>query len=181
LVSWSRVRHRVSQFSRALSGALHPVDIAYARERLGEDPRGAALLALFSSMPRAEQHHGVYICRVLGQQGFGDRDLLAAALLHDVGKTVAPLRLCERVSVVLVERFAPRLAAEWADIPAGGTVPVGVRRGLVVSRHHPAWGADLAAQAGASPRTVAWIRQHHDPVDVRDPLLMALQDADEAW
>lgn len=177
---WSRVQHRVSQFARALSAPLHPVDMAYAGARLGTGPRGADLLVLFSSMPRTEQHHGVYICRVLEGRGFGDRDLLAAALLHDVGKTVAPLRLWERVSVVLVERFAPRLAAEWAGLPAGGSVPVGVRRGFVVSRHHPAWGADLAAQAGASPRTVAWIRQHHNPVDAGDPLLMALQDADEA-
>lgn len=177
---WSRVRHRVSQFARAFSGALHPVDLAYAGARLGADPQGADLLELFASMPRAEQHHGVHICRVLEQRGFGDRDLLAAALLHDVGKTVAPLDLWERVSVVLVERFAPRLAAEWADVPAGEPVPVGLRRGSVVSRHHSAWGADLAAEAGASPRTVAWIRQHHDPVDAGDPLLLALQDADEA-
>ena len=137
-------------------------------------------MALFSSMPRAEQHHGVHVCLVLEQQGFSDDDLLAAALLHDVGKTVAPLRLWERMSVVLVARFAPRLAAEWADVPAGELVTVGVRRGFVVSRHHSAWGADLAAQACASPRTAAWIRQHHDPVDVDDPLLLALQDADEA-
>jgi len=153
LVRWPRVRHRALQFVRALSGALYPVDMAYVGVWLGADQRGAALPELFASMPRAEQHHGVHICRV---------------------------RLWERVLVVLVERFAPRLAAEWADVPADGIMPVGVRRGLVVSRHHPAWGADLAAQAGASPRTVAWIRQHHDPVDARDPLLMALQDADEA-
>ena len=190
---WARSRFQLSRLTRA----AYPVPYLFLRTQAENMYKlvvawrylwsrlvsyiGAALLALFSSMPRAEQHHGVHICRVLGQQGFDDRDLLAAALLHDVGKTVAPLRLWERVSVVLVERFAPRLAAEWADIPAGGTVPVGVRRGLVVSRHHPAWGADLAAQAGASPRTVAWIRQHHDPVVERDPLLMALQDADEAW
>ena len=154
--------------------------MAYAGARLGADLQGADLLALFASMPRAEQHHGVHVCRVLEQRGFSDRDLLAAALLHDVGKMVAPLRLWERVSVVLAERFAPRLAAEWADVPAGERVPVGVRRGFVVSRHHSAWGADLAAQAGASPRTVAWIRQHHDPDVAGDPLLLALQDADEA-
>ncbi len=152
----------------------------YAGARLEVCPRGTDLLALFSSMPRTEQHHGVHVCRVLEQQGFGDRDLLAAALLHDVGKTVAPLSLWERVSVVLVERFAPRLATEWVEAPADELVPVGVRRGFVVHRHHPAWGADLAARAGATPRTVAWIRQHHDPVDAGDPLLLALQDADEA-
>ncbi|MCJ7550945.1 MAG: HD domain-containing protein [Anaerolineae bacterium] len=177
---WPRVRHRVSQFARAFGGALQPVDMEYAGARLGGDLRSAGLLALFSSMPRAEQHHGTHICRVLEQQGFSDGDLLAAALLHDVGKTVAPLRLWERVSVVLVERLAPRLAAEWADVPAGELVPVGVRRGFVVSRHHSAWGADLAARAGASPRTMDWIRKHHDPVDAGDPLLLALQDADEA-
>lgn len=156
------------------------MDMGYAGVRLGAGLRGEDLLALFSSMPRTEQHHGVHVCRVLEQRGFSDGDLLAAALLHDVGKTAAPLRLWERVTVVLVERFAPRLAAEWADVPAAELVPVGLRRGCVVSRHHSVWGADLAAQAGASPRTAAWIRQHHGPVDAGDSLLLALQDADEA-
>jgi hypothetical protein len=176
----SRLQHRVSQFSRAFVGALCPVDVAYAGVRLGAGPRGADLLALFSRMPRPEQHHGVHLCRMLEKQGLIDSDLLIAALLHDVGKLVAPPRLWERVLVVLAERFAPRLTADWAELPTGEIKRAGLRRGFIVRRHHPAWGADIAAQAGASPRTTAWIRQHHDAVAAGDRLLLALQDADEA-
>ena len=44
---------------------------------------------------------------------------------------------------------------------------------------HPAWGADLAAAAGASTRACNLIRRHQDPSDGSDPLLAALQGVDE--
>jgi len=179
-VSVGRVRHRVSQFFHTLIGPFRPVDAVFVRRHLTRGDQDDGLLALFFNMPRAEQHHGVDIGRALERQGIDDGDLVGAALLHDVGKTIAPLRLWDRVVVVLVEAVAPRAAASWAVDGARDHVPTGLRRGFVVRRHHPAWGADLAAHAGASERTVNWIRRHHDPADPLDPLLLALQEADEA-
>ena len=57
--------------------------------------------------------------------------------------------------------------------------PTGLHRPFVVAAHHPAWGADLARQAGASPHTVELIRQHHDPQPTDDPLVAALKAADD--
>jgi len=167
MVTWTRVRYRVAQFFTTFWTSFRPVDAAYAARYL--DP---ALLRLFRRMSRAEQHHGITICRALEAQGHSDPDLLVAALLHDVGKIQAPPRLWDRVIAVLGEHFAPQRAARWSV-----GEPRGLRRGFVVRRMHPEWGAALTKQAGAPPRAVALIRHHHDPAG-DDVELAALQETD---
>ncbi len=136
-------------------------------------------------MPKAEQHHGVRTCQILEEQGFTDPDLMAAALLHDVGKTIAPPRLWERVFVVLVERFLPRMAARWrGQGPMTGALK-GVRRGFLVRHYHAVWGAEMVAEAGAADRIVRLIRHHHangqgPRPESSDTELIALHEADES-
>ena len=167
MVTWARVRYRVAQFFATFWTSFRPVDVAYAARHL--DP---ALLCLFRRMSRAEQHHGIAICRALEAQGYTDPGLLVAALLHDIGKIQAPPRLWDRVIAVLGEHFAPQRAARWSV-----GEPRGLRRGFVVRRMHPEWGAMLAEEAGATPRAAALIRQHHDPAE-DDAELVALQATD---
>lgn len=165
----SRIGYRVSQFFATLGAALKPVDAAYAKARLSP-----ALFRLFQKMARAEQHHGIEVCIILEEEGMDDPELLTAALLHDVGKVLMPPRLWERVIVVLVAHSLPRLATRW-----GREAPTGLRRGFVIRQCHASWGAALATEAGAPPKTVAWIRGHHQPTG-DDAALAALQAADEA-
>ncbi len=146
---------------------FRPLPMAYVAERLSP-----SLLTLFRSMPRGEQLHGVEVCRAVEAMGYRDPDLLAAALLHDVGKRRDPPSPPERAVVVLVEHFAPHLAARLAAREGRAW------RAFRVRRLHPAWGAAMAEAVGASPRTVALIRHHHDGA-VDDPLLAPLQAADE--
>lgn len=152
MVNWTRIRHRVIQFFRALGAPLFPVDAAYAAQHLSPN-----LLRLFNIMDRAERQHAIMVCRKLEAQGYGDADLLCAALLHDVGKTVSPPYLWERIFVVLVEFLKPRLAAQLSR----GELK-GMRRAFVIRRMHTEWGAALAEQAGASRRTCELIRRHHE-------------------
>lgn len=161
--------YRVTQFWRALQAPLHPVDESYADTRLA--PR---LLTLFRQLPRLERQHGIAVCRALEARGHTDPDLLVAALLHDAGKLRISPRLWERVLVVLGEHFFPALAERW-----GQGEPRGLRRGFVIRRRHPEWGAELAAQAGASARAVTLIRRHHSPPG-EDAQLAALQAQDNA-
>jgi putative nucleotidyltransferase with HDIG domain len=168
MAMWVRARYRVAQFFTTFWTSFRPVDVAYATRHLD-----AELLRLFQCMSRAEQHHGIAICRTLEAQGHTDSDLLVAALLHDVGKIQAPLRLWDRVIAVLGEHFAPQRAARWSV-----GEPRGLRRGFVVRRMHPEWGANLMQQAGASPRTVNLVRRHHDEQG-DDTGMAALQAADE--
>ncbi len=164
-----RIKYRAAQFWRTLTAPLRPIDLAYAAARLTP-----ALLALFRRMAQAEQQHGIAVAQALEAQGCANADLLTAALLHDAGKIMLPPRLWDRVLVVLGDAFFPQAAARWR----GGT-PRGWRRGFVIRQHHAAWGAALAAQAGATPRAVALIQAHHSsPKD--DMELAQLQAVDDA-
>jgi hypothetical protein len=134
---------------------------------------------LFHRMQPAEQAHAFQVLDHLKASGFDNPDLLAAALLHDVGKVLYPLSLFDRVVIVLGRRFFPRAVRRWEE----GT-PRGLRRPFVVAARHAEWGADLATQAGASSLTVELVRRHQaSPADQAgspiEHLLAALQAADE--
>jgi hypothetical protein len=131
---------------------------------------------LFRRMQASEQVHAYRVLEHLKAGGQSDPNLLAAALLHDAGKTLYPLTILDRVIVVLGSHFFRKGAARWS---AGS--PTGLCRPFVVAAQHPAWGADLAIQAGASPRTVELIRRHHDPHSSDDPMLSAFQAADDTY
>jgi hypothetical protein len=129
-------------------------------------------------MQLSEQTHAYRVFQHLKVAGHTESDLLVAALLHDVGKTLYPLSVFDRVAIVLGKRLSPRAALRW-----GEGKPRGLRRPFVVTENHAAWGADLVAQAGASSRTVELIRCHQDSPasgtgSHTEPLLAALQSAD---
>jgi len=114
------------------------------------------LLVLFLELQPSEINHSFEIARSLITSGKKDPDLLAAALLHDVGKSRSPLNLWERAIVVLAKRLFPATYQKWGT---SGDMQ-GWRRIFVVAEQHPAWGAEMAAAAGASQLTVNLIRRH---------------------
>jgi hypothetical protein len=132
---------------------------------------------LFQAMPPYDRRHALAVLASLQLAGHSEPDLLAAALLHDAGKTVHPkgrLRLWHRVVSVLVRALRPALLAQLAQ-----DRPESWRRPFYVQAHHAELGAELAHQVGCSPRTVALIRHHEDaPGSSDDPLLVALRAAD---
>ena len=83
--------------------------------------------------------------------------MLAAALLHDVGKVDAGLRTWGRVVATLSAKVAGRDTAELWVRSSGFTRRVG----LYV--RHPDIGGDMLEMAGSDPLTVAWAREHHRP------------------
>ncbi len=165
---FSRLSYRSRQFWRALLGPKTPVADSLLLRHLS-----AAQVGLFRRMQPSEQAHAFHVYERLTAAGHTDPDLLTAALLHDVGKVLVPLSLLDRVVIVLGKRFFPRRARRWSE----GT-PTRLRRPFVVAAQHPAWGADLASAAGASPRTVDLISRHQDVPSAGDLLLAALQAAD---
>ncbi len=163
-----RLSYRLRQFWKALRARPDPQRLK-AAQRLLSPP----LWALFRQMPPNEQAHALRVFQRLQQAGHTDRDLLTAALLHDVGKALHRPRLWERVVVVLAYACCPVRAFHL-----GEGQPRGWRRPFVLARQHPAWGARLVAEAGAAPKVVALIRHHQTfpPPDI--PHLAALQAAD---
>jgi hypothetical protein len=162
--------YRFKQFFGALT----------ARVNDGDGQTLACLLtppqqALFKRMARNDQRHSLDVCAALRQAGHTDPALLAAALLHDVGKAAGRIWLWQRALVVLLARWAPG-ALRWlerGDLPATWW-----RRGFVVNRLHPELGARWAAEAGCLPATVDLIRRHQQTATAQEQLLQALQWAD---
>jgi hypothetical protein len=166
--------YRVSQFIRALIAWVSNEERGLLSEYL--TPPQAEL---FLRMPRSDQRHGLDVCHALRRARHDDRDLLAAALLHDVGKSGGRLRLWHRVLIVLVKALRPELLDRLAsDEPRSWRYP------FFVHQQHPELGAELALSVGCSPATIDLIRRHQQSSADRatssyqDELLAALQEAD---
>jgi hypothetical protein len=119
----------------------------------------AAALPLFESMSDADQQHALRVCRGLQARGCSDEDMLAAALLHDLGKAGGRVPFWTRPVIVLGKRLAPHLLARLASYPHPGQSRW--RRSLGYAWWHADIGADLAEKAGLSQRAVLYIRTHH--------------------
>lgn len=154
--------HRVRRFVRSLvSSAPTPEDEAWARRHLTE-----AEERLFARMSGHDRWHSVGVARAvaahLGELGLhedddGARWILAAALTHDVGKTVPALGVYGR-SVATLSGWVggADMAEAWADTR-------GFTRRVGLYLQYPRLGADLLAVAGSDERVVAWAREHHEP------------------
>ena len=112
-------------------------------------------------MPGPDRRHSTAAARRV-EELLGDRatrPVLAAALLHDVGKLDSHLRTYGRVVATLAGKFVGRdssIIHQW-------TLAHGFTRRVGLYLTHPALGGDLLAMAGSDPLTVAWARQHHRP------------------
>jgi hypothetical protein len=135
---------------------------------------------LWARMSRSDRRHAAGVARrtdaVLGPAA--TRPVLAAALLHDIGKIEAGLGPYRRVLATLAA-FAVRhdraVIERWAT-GRGFTGRVG--RYL----QHDRLGGDLLAAAGSDPLTEAWAREHHRPESswtVPPVIGRALKDADD--
>lgn len=173
-----RIRYRVQQFSASLWPRVTTQDRSLVAALLP----GLAV-ALFERMPRRDQRHSLNVLHTLHRAGHDQPDLSAAALLHDVGKTVHAgrrLRLWHRVVIVLLNAVNSSWVARLAsDQPESWRYP------LYAHLHHPAQGALLAQQAGCTALTVDLIRRHQTrlappPANPADQLLIWLQAADDA-
>ena len=158
-----RLCYRARQFWLALGTRHTPAAIANAEAMLSP-----AQMVLFSRMQPGEQAHALQMLEALQAQGETDDDLLAAALLHDTGKQRCPLRLWERVAIVLVQAASPALAQRWGEQAAAGCR--GWRKPFIVAAQHAEWGAELALQAGVTLLAAALIRRHQSPAPVDSSL-----------
>lgn len=163
----AQARYRVWQFWRSVTAReLDAVDRSILEEMLPPSGRD-----IFATMTINDQRHSLTVYRALLARGCTDRELLAAALLHDSGKGAGRVPLWVRPPVVLLRAFAPRLLYWLAR-----DNPTWWRRPFYASWQHASVGADLAAAAGLSERTVLLIRTHHQ-ADGPAAALHAVDDA----
>ena len=143
--------HRPLHLARRLAGSLvggapSTDDEAWAAQHLLEGE-----LALWLRMSDADRRHAIGVARRVDAALDGPgRPVLAAALLHDVGKVDSRLSTPSRVVATVV------------GLLAGGRARKGHGR---IARYlrHPEVGGRLLAEAGSDPLTVAWATEHHRP------------------
>jgi hypothetical protein len=164
----SAALHLVRRFFGSLRpGGPATDDVVWVGEQLLPGER-----ALWSAMPGPDRRHSAAVARRVEEALGPDatRAVLAAALLHDVGKTTGGLRTPGRVVATLVAGVRGRERAAAGE----GRVARYLR--------HDEIGAAQLAQAGSDPLTVAWALEHHRPRSswtVPQPLADALKAADD--
>jgi acyl-CoA reductase-like NAD-dependent aldehyde dehydrogenase len=133
---------RLIHLASRLAGSLRPgtPDDGWAEARLT-----AAERDLWRRMPAADRSHAIAVARRVGSD---ERAVIAAALLHDVGKVESGLGTAWRVAATIAGAVGGR--DRWR-----GRVGAYLR--------HDAIGASLLEAAGSDPLTVAWSREHHLP------------------
>ncbi len=178
-----RAKYRLTQGLRALTAFRRTPDVQTAARFLN-----LPQLTLFRSLPRMEQLHALNVLRdalsipLPVEDSRAVDDLAVAALLHDCGKIRYPVRVWQKTLPVLVKKASPTLFYQLAERDPQHWV----WRGFAVKQHHPAWGAQLAAQAGGISERALWLIEHHQDSaaqwqgHIHASLLHALQTADEA-
>lgn len=153
--------HRVRRFGRSIV-ARAPSAEATAWAHGWLTPAEARL---FDRMPGVDRAHSIGVARSvvahLDQLDLAPEDpearwIVAAALTHDVGKTVAGLGTYGRVAATLSEAVGgASMAGVWAQRR-------GITRRIGLYLQYPQLGADLLAVAGSDDRVVAWAAEHHE-------------------
>ena len=159
----------VGHLARRFFGSLKPggasaADEAWARAQLTDAERD-----LWERMSGADRRHAAGVARrvdaaLSDSDGDGDgvgveRPVLAAALLHDVGKIACGLGTYGRVVATVAG------AAGGRDMAAAWSSKRGFTRRVGLYLRHDELGGDLLAVAGSDPLTETWAREHHLPAN----------------
>ena len=159
----------------AIPLAASKADDAWARRQLlpGE-------VELWQRMKPADRRHAAGVARrvesALGERA--TRPVLAAALLHDVGKVEANFGAYRRTLATLCAiavKHDPDVIRAW-------TKATGFTRRVGLYLQHPKLGGDLLGIAGSDALTEAWAREHHLPETLWTVPLgvgIALKEADD--
>jgi len=155
--------HLARRFFGSLSDAEpDPLETAWVETLLLAGER-----SLWARMSAPDRRHAVGVARAVEAEiGPGaTRAVLAAALLHDVGKVDSGLGTFARVLATVVGRPAVRRRSAVLAQRGG---PLG-RLGRYL--RHPEIGGTLLQAAGSDGLTRAWAESHHRPEPRWDPLV----------
>ena len=148
-----------AHLTKRFVGSLRPGGPAAADREWVASVLAAPELALWNRMYGPDRRHSVQVARDV-ERTLAERatpPVLAAALLHDVGKIDSRLRTYGRVVATFTIKIVGRDdVVEWRRAR-------GIHRRIALYAMHPQLGGDLLTMAGSDPLTIAWTREHHDP------------------
>jgi HD domain len=150
---------RLGHLAKRFFASLWPVGPSRANEEWVQSILTDDELRLWRRMNRADRRHAIGVARNVERQlgHEATKAVLAAALLHDVGKVSAGLGIYGRVVATLAGAAAGRsMAGAWTE-------GKGFTRKVGLYLLHASLGADMLTMAGSDPLTVTWAREHHLP------------------
>ena len=169
-----------AHLARRFAGSLRPGGPSAAEREWAESQLTDAERELWREMSGPDRRHSAAVARrverALGAEA--SRPVLAAALLHDVGKIDARLRTYGRV----VATLAGKAVGRDSDVVRAWCRAGGFTRRVGLYLRHPDIGGDRLELVGSDPVTIAWAREHHLPADrwtLPEHLSGVLHDADD--
>ncbi len=149
---------------RRFAGSVLASEIAWDDESWARAALLPGELALWRQLSAADRRHAVGVARRVVEALGADatRPVVAAALLHDVGKLESGLGTLARV-----------VATVWCRAPL---------KRVRAYNDHAAVGGRLLGAAGSDALTVVWAEDHHLPPErwrVPAPIGAALKSADD--
>jgi hypothetical protein len=135
----------VVHLAKRFFGSLSPAPPSAADRAWVEEVLLPGELDVWRRMSKPDQRHAAGVARRVAVSR-DEREVLAAALLHDSGKVVSGLGTFGRVAATLIGRKR-----------AKGRMALYLR--------HDELGAELLEKAGSDRLTIAWAREHHLPRD----------------
>lgn len=169
---------KAAHLTRRFFTSLRPGGPSSADQQWVDTCLTDAELQLWHRMSGPDRRHAVGVARRVDEAmgGAAARPVLAAALLHDVGKIDSGLGTYGRVVATLSAAVAgPAAARDWVRTS-------GFTRRVGLYLLHAELGGDMLGMAGSDPLTETWAREHHLPPEewTIDPAIgHVLKDADD--
>lgn len=169
----------VRRFLRSFFPKLSVGDVEFLRSHLSKQEQ-----ILFYRMPRADQRHCIDTAYTVEHNGHqvsksNLKMLIKVALLHDIGKVVAPPSRMRRVWCVVLEYILPFMGTFLAKRGKKQTSGK-LARAMYIKKEHGALGAELLKDLNWGDVPLQLIEHHHDtPLEKDPPELTLLRRADE--
>ncbi len=169
----------VGHLAKRFFGSVNPAVLGEDESSWVASQLLPAELELWARMSTADQRHaygvGQRVVKILGEDA--TRPVVAAALLHDIGKIEANVGTMLRVVSTLVGTIADQASIESWSKESGW-----LGRAGQYLRHNEI-GAAMLTDAGSDPLTIAWAREHelvHTEWTLPEKISDALYKADNA-
>jgi HD superfamily phosphohydrolase len=169
-----------SHYNRLRRGVLAFVpSLIQCDDQLAQERLIPAEYGLFQQMDVRDKQHALWVAlALLEHDPLASDTLVAAALLHDIGKCEAPFHALERIAVhLLAVPFSTTFSTPL--IPPAYPKLSGWRGAWQRKCHHERYGAERINQAGGRARVAAIIAACH--ADTCDPEVCLLSRVDACF